>query len=105
MVKTRAIPIIFLIAAVFCQITVAPHIAGFLGVWLEWINFCALATVIIAFFERKSGRLGWAAAGVSGLFLDLYSQKFFGFWIIVLAIIVALIKFVFKKYVRVPSFW
>lgn len=103
--KKHIIAAFFLCVAVFFQIAVAPHIGILSGGWSEWINFCTLSVAVISLFERRRGKLGWFASVFTGLFLDLYSRYFFGFWIIVLIVLTSIIKFVIKKYVRAPSFW
>jgi len=98
--------------AVFClgllaifQVSFAPHLKIFSGDWFKWINFIDLAVLVIALFERRRGAVGWLAALWGGIFLDMYSDRFFGFWMIVLFAIVGAIKLILKKYVRIPSFW
>ncbi len=73
--------------------------------WFEWINFATLAVLTIAIFEKRRRGFSWLAAIAAGFFLDIYSQRFFGFWIILLLAAVAAVKFAVKKYVRIPSYW
>ena len=87
------------------QVSFAPHFKIFSGSWFEWVNFVDMAVFGIALFERRRGNLGWLAAIWGGILLDLFSGRFFGFWIAALLGAVALIKMVLKKYVRVSSFW
>jgi len=99
--------IIFAILTVLglVQVSLIPHFFSFSWLWLEWINLLDVAVAAIALLEKRSHKFSWLAAAVGGGFLDFYSRRFFGFWIIVLLAVVALIKFVVKKYVRLPSYW
>jgi len=87
------------------QVSFVPHFKILAVEWSRWINFIDTAVIVIAFFERRRGRLGWIAALSGGIFLDLFSGRFFGFWIALLLAAVGFIKMVLKKYVRIPSFW
>lgn len=73
--------------------------------WLGYLNFVALAAIGIALFERSRNNVGWLAALWGGFFLDLYSERFFGLWIVALLAAVFIIKRILKRYVRIPSFW
>jgi hypothetical protein len=89
---------------VIIQVSFAPYLA--LPVkWLSWLNLVDLAVAVVVLFEKRRHNMGWAAAFWGGIFLDLYSTRFFGFWIMVLLAMVAFVKLVLKKYVRIPSFW
>lgn len=88
------------------QVSFTPHFTIYALPGSEWLNLIDIAVLAIAVFEHRRGRLGWVAALWGGIFLDLYSgYGFFGFWIILLAGIVAAVKLVLKKYVRIPSIW
>lgn len=88
------------------QVSFVPHFGFFAGKWFEWANFVDVAVLVIATFEHRRGRLAWVAALWGGIFLDIYSSgRFFGFWIGLLLVLVAGVKLVLKKYVRIPSFW
>jgi hypothetical protein len=88
------------------QVSFAPHFELFDAPWFWWANFVDVAVLAIAIFEHRRGRVGWIAALWGGIFLDMYSTgSFFGFWILLLGAVVAIVKLVLKKYVRIPSFW
>lgn len=88
------------------QVSFVPHFGIDAVPGFKWLNLISLAVFVVAVFEHRRGRLSWAAALWGGIFLDLYSgYGFFGFWILSLAGIVAAVKLILKKYVRIPSFW
>ena len=67
-----------------------------LGSWLIPL----LIIVLISLFEKKEGILSYWSAFFGGLFLDLFSEKFFGFYILIFISLVIFIKLVLKVYVR-----
>jgi hypothetical protein len=73
--------------------------------WLRYFNIIIMFVVIFAFFERRKENASFTAAVFGGVLLDLYSENFFGFWVLILLTVVLLTKFVVRKYVRVPTFW
>ncbi len=91
--------------AIILQTSFLPHFYFLAGRWFEWINFITLSIIAIALFEKRRRRFAWAAGAWGGFLLDIYSQRFFGFWMIALLAAVLAIKFLIKKYVRIPSFW
>lgn len=105
MKKKEIVFIAALAALAIAQASFAPHFKLFAAGWFEWINFVDVAVAVFAVFEHRRNKFGWLAAFCGGFFLDLYSGRFFGFWIILLLALVALIKFAIKKYVRIPSYW
>lgn len=105
MTKKNLSVVLFFAALGICQASF-PLFSGLLKAeWFEWFNFVTLPLAGIALFERPRHKSSWAAAISGGFFLDVYSQKFFGFWIIILTATVLFVKFILKKYVRIPSFW
>ncbi len=91
------------LAGIF-QVSFAPHLE-FSVKWLSWLNLIDIAVVVAALFEKRRNRMSWALALEGGIFMDIYSSRFFGFWILILLAAVAFIKLVLKKYVRFPSYW
>ncbi|MFA6376512.1 MAG: hypothetical protein WCX69_03895 [Candidatus Paceibacterota bacterium] len=102
--KQRVFLAAMLVALALIQVSLAPHFLIGGMVWFKWLNFIDVAVVAIALFEKKSNKFSWAAAVAGGVFLDLYSNPF-GVWIVILIGAVALIKFILKKYVWIPSYW
>jgi hypothetical protein len=102
--KEAAIIAIFGFLAIL-QTSFVPHFKMSGPGWFEWVNFIDTAVAVIALFERRRHNLSWLVALWGGIFLDLYSGRFFGFWIFTLLALVVLVKFAVKKYVRIPSYW
>lgn len=86
------------------QVSFAPHLE-FPIKWLSWLNLVDMSVIAVALFERRRNRMSWVLALEGGIFMDIYSSRFFGFWILILLAAVAFIKLVLKKYVRFPSYW
>jgi uncharacterized membrane protein SirB2 len=105
MSKKRILAILFLILLAISQASFAVHWAFFGAPWFEWLNFVIVTVAAIAIFEYRHRRFSWFSAVCGGFFLDIYSQRFFGFWILALVFLVMIIKFAVKKYVRIPSYW
>jgi hypothetical protein len=103
--KGNVLALFLLAMLAVAQTSLAPHLALFRYPWFEWVNFVDVAVVVIAVFEKRSRRFSWIAAVLGGFFLDLYSTRFFGIWILAMLAAVAFIKLTLKKYVRIPSFW
>ncbi len=69
-----------------------------------WVFNLVLVTVfLISFFASYYQWQGVMAAFIGGFFLDIFSENFFGFYILILVILSLFIKFVLKKYVQIPS--
>lgn len=81
------------------QTSFFPHFPG--GYWL---NLVLIAVVVVSLFENRKEKLGFFGAFFGGFFLDIFSENFIGFWVLILLAIAVFIKFVFKKYVRFPTF-
>jgi hypothetical protein len=105
MTKKKILTILFFTILAISQASFFAHLAIFSNQWFEWVNFVSLAVAIVSLFERRRNNFSWFLAIFGGFLLDIYSSRFFGFWIIVLIILVAIIKFAIKKYVRIPSYW
>jgi len=73
---------------------------GGFGGWTP--NLILIAVILITVFERPEKNLGIFLAFIGGFFLDIFSENFIGFHILVLVILALLIKFILRKYVRIP---
>lgn len=65
------------------------------------INFI-LVSVIVLNFLTNDFWLGISSALIGGFFLDVFSENFFGFYILIFLAISLFSEFIFKKYVRLP---
>jgi hypothetical protein len=68
----------------------------------KFLNLILISVILINFFEIPSENFGIISALIGGFFLDFFSERFFGFWILILLFISIFIKFIFKKHVRIP---
>ena len=48
------------------------------------LNFILIITIFINLFEESQKNLGIMSAFIGGFFLDIFSENFFGFWILTL---------------------
>lgn len=65
-------------------------------------NFIFIAVILINFFAPYRSWWGVSAAFIGGFFLDIFSSRFIGFNILILVGLSIFIKFILKKYVRIP---
>lgn len=56
--------------------------------------------VLISVLDHSRRKASLIIAIFSGFFLDIFSGRFFGFWIVVLVAIVVAVKYFLKKYFR-----
>lgn len=66
------------------------------------LNISLISVVLMNIFENPKSNLGLYAAVISGFFLDIFSMRPFGFWILILFLVALFIKLIFRKYVRIP---
>jgi len=66
------------------------------------LNLPLIFLVFISLFFELEKSLFLAPPFFCGFFLDLFSPKFFGFWILISFLLYFLIKII-KTYVRIPS--
>ncbi|MDO8424547.1 MAG: rod shape-determining protein MreD [bacterium] len=95
------------ILAIFFLYLLALIQASFLPNFQFWgfaPNFVLALVVLINLFEGPQENVGVAAAFFGGFFLDIFSGRFFGFWIVILLASAIFIKYLFKKYFQSPSF-
>jgi rod shape-determining protein MreD len=65
-------------------------------------NLIIISVIIYNFIEGSEKMFGLGNALIGGFFLDVFSSRVFGFYILILLALSLLIKFVFKKYVKIP---
>lgn len=92
----------FYILALF-QISFFVHF----GIFKIIPNLIFIFIIIINLFEKPQNFFGFFSAFIGGFFLDVFSEgfvgiDFFGFYILISMAIAIFIKFVLKKYVRIP---
>lgn len=63
-------------------------------------NFILAAIILINFFEDPGKKLGILAAFLGGLFLDAFSQNFFGFYFLISMASSLFLKYLFRKHIR-----
>jgi len=68
------------------------------------LNLVLIVVVLINLFEARKEKSGFFSAFFGGFFLDIFSENFIGFWILILLAISIFIKFVLRKHVRLPIF-
>jgi rod shape-determining protein MreD len=62
-------------------------------------NLVLIAVVLINIFEKPRDYSGLGAGFAAGFFLDVFSQSFFGFHVLILFSLSLFIKVILKKYV------
>lgn len=65
-------------------------------------NFIIILVILWNLFEKKGGSLGMYNALIGGFFLDVFSNRPIGFYILILVILAIFIKLFIKKYVQIP---
>lgn len=68
------------------------------------INLILIALFLINILEIPEKNIGVVAAGISGLFWDIFSEKFIGYHILILVLFALLIKIILVRYVRIKIF-
>lgn len=67
-------------------------------------NFVFLSVLLISFLEGQKENFGLFSAFFGGFFLDIFSGNFIGYWILVLLGTSLFVRYIFKRYVRLPLF-
>ena len=65
-------------------------------------NLVLIAVILINFFGSPQNNLGIFSALAGGFFLDIFSENFIGFYILILVALALFIQLVLKKYVQIP---
>lgn len=66
-------------------------------------NIILILVILINLFEKPEQNLGLYSAFIGGFFLDIFSSNFIGFYILISAGIAIFLKFILRKYVRIPT--
>ncbi|MFH1894782.1 MAG: rod shape-determining protein MreD [Patescibacteria group bacterium] len=64
-------------------------------------NFIIIAVVLINFFENPEKKLGIIAGFFGGIFLDIFSGNFLGFYTLILLAASLFLKYAFRRYIRI----
>lgn len=63
-------------------------------------NLILITVIILNFFEDSRKNSGIISAFLGGFFLDIFSNRPMGFYILILIALAIFIKFILKRYVR-----
>lgn len=94
MIKKIVIFTLFFYLLVLLQTSFFPHF------FKIFPNLILISIVFINFFEKIKNFSGIYFAFLGGFFLDIFSERFFGFWILISLILAIFIKFFIKKYIQ-----
>ncbi len=65
-------------------------------------NLVLISVVLWNLFEKSKNYFGLYIALIGGFFLDIFSNRLIGFYILILFALAIFLKLVFKRYVRIP---
>ena len=67
-------------------------------------NIILFLVIILNLLEKEKNlfSLGFFSAALGGFFLDIFSDRFIGFYILISICLVIFIKVFIKRYVRIP---
>ena len=72
------------------------------GAFGEHLNLILISVIIWNILESRKSLFGLSNAVIGGFFLDIFSSRIFGFYILILLVVAISIKFILKKYVKIP---
>lgn len=67
---------------------------------LRALNFILLLVIFLNLFEKSEENFGFIAALIGGFFLDIFSEKPIGFYILILFSLTFLIKIILRRYIQ-----
>jgi hypothetical protein len=73
------------------------------GVFGILCNFVLFGVILLNLFEKTEGKAGIFGAIIGGFFLDMFSENFMGFYVIVALAVSLFLKYVLRKYVKLPA--
>lgn len=103
--KKILILIPFLYILTLFQTSFLTHFNIFLEGFFGWTpNLILITVILITVFENPDPHtnFGVGAAFIGGFFLDIFSENFIGLYILILVTLAFFIKFILRKYVRIP---
>jgi len=65
-------------------------------------NIILILIILWNLFEKRKDYFGVVNGFIGGFFLDIFSNHFVGFYILIFVGLAIFIKLIFKKYVRIP---
>jgi len=65
-------------------------------------NLILIIVILWNFFEKPKNYSGLYIAVIGGFFLDIFSNRFIGFYILISLTLAIIIKLVLRKHVRIP---
>ncbi|PIS39688.1 MAG: hypothetical protein COT33_00700 [Candidatus Nealsonbacteria bacterium CG08_land_8_20_14_0_20_38_20] len=73
------------------------------------VHFSALNLILISIFffnlfEKSEENFGLISALIGGFFLDIFSERAIGFYILILFLLSLFIKLILRRYIRIPIF-
>lgn len=101
MIKRILILILFFYFLVLLQTSFLVHFNLFLG-WRIGFSLVLISVILINLFEKLENYSGLLSAFLGGFFLDIFSENFIGLYILILLLLAIFIKFILKRYVRIP---
>ena len=66
------------------------------------MNLILLLAIFLNVFEKSEGIIGLCSGIIAGFFLDVFSNKPFGFYLFFLVALSLLIKLILKRYIQFP---
>ncbi len=66
------------------------------------LNFILLFIIFFNLFEKPEENFGLISALIGGFFLDIFSEKPIGFYVLILFGFSLLIKIILRKYIQLP---
>ena len=93
--------ILFILLFYFATLAETSFLVHF-NLFGKTLNLVMIIVIIWNLLENQKHYSGIHGAIIGGLFLDIFSSRLIGFNILILLLIALFIKFILKKYVRVP---
>lgn len=94
--------ILILSIAFYCLILLQTSFLVHFSIFGIIPNFVLIVVILWNFFEQPKSDLGIYSALIGGFFIDVFSSRPIGFYILILVILAIFIKFILKKHVRIP---
>jgi rod shape-determining protein MreD len=67
-------------------------------------NLMILLIILINLFEKQEKIIGWAVAFLGGFLLDIFSNNFVGFYVLIFLVAAFFLKLILPNYIRIPKF-